>query len=51
MAYRRFEQTEEAQHEELIRKIEDSLKNMSLSELEALYYEISTKNYNCSLSI
>ena len=45
MAYNRFEQTEEAQREELIRKIDASVKNMTLRELEALYYELSTKNY------
>jgi len=45
MAYRVFEQTEEVQREELIRKIEASVKSMSLRELEALYYELSTKNY------
>ena len=45
MAYNRFEQTEESQREELIRKIESSVKSMSLRELEALYYELSTRNY------
>jgi hypothetical protein len=45
MAYSRFEQTEEAQREELIRKIDTSIKSMSLRELEALYYELRTKNY------
>lgn len=45
MAYSRFEQTEEVQREELIRKIEASVKSMSIRELEALYYELSTKNY------
>ena len=45
MAYTRFEQSEEFQREELIRKIEATVKNMSLRELEALYYEMSTKNY------
>jgi len=45
MAYRKFEQTEEAQREELIQKIENSVKKMSLRELEALYYELSTKSY------
>ena len=45
MAYRVFEQTEEVQREELIRKIETTIKSMSLRELEALYYELSTKNY------
>lgn len=45
MAYSRFEQSEEARREELIKKIENSVKKMSLRELEALYYELSTKNY------
>ena len=45
MAYTRFEQTEEAQREELIRKIEASVKSMSTRELEALYNKLSTKNY------
>ena len=45
MAYTRFEQSEEVQREELIRKIENSVKSMSLRELEALCYELSTKNY------
>jgi len=38
MAYNRFEQTEEVQREELIRKIETTIKSMSLNELEAFYY-------------
>ena len=46
MAYTgRFEQSEEAHREELIHKIEQSVKNLSLQELEALYYELSTRNY------
>lgn len=45
MAYTRFEQSEEAQREELIRKIEASVRGMSIRELEALCYELSTKNY------
>ena len=45
MVYNRFEQTEEVQREELIRKIEATVMSMSLRELEALYYELSTKNY------
>ena len=45
MAYRIFEQSEEVQREELLRKITDSVKNLSLIELEALYYVLSTKNY------
>ena len=43
--YRRFELTEEAQREELIQRIEASVKSMSLRELEAMYYELSTKNH------
>ncbi len=38
-------QSEEYQREELIRKIEHSLENLTLQELEALYYDITTK-YN-----
>ena len=45
MAFNKFEQTEEAQREELMRKIETSVKSMSIRELEALYYELSTKSY------
>ena len=45
MAYNRFEQSEEVQHDELIKKIEETVKSMSIRELEALYYELSTKNY------
>ena len=54
MAYRIFEQSEvplaperseEAQHEELLQKITDFVKKLSLRELEALYYELSTKNF------
>ena len=45
VTYSGFAQSEEMQREELIRKIEASVKGMSLRELEALYYELSTKNY------
>ena len=54
MAYRIFEQSEvppaperseEAQREELLQKITDSVMNLSLRALEALYYELSTKNF------
>ena len=41
----RLEQSEDYKREELIRKIEHSIKNLSLQELEALYYDMSTKNY------
>ena len=46
MAYTgRFGQSEEYRREELIRKIEHSVENMTLQELEALHYDMSTKNY------
>ena len=46
MAYiGRFGQSEEYRREELIRKIEFSVENLTLQELEALYYDMSTKNY------
>jgi hypothetical protein len=41
---RHIDKTEEALGE-LIRKIEATVKNMSLRELEALYYELSTKSF------
>jgi len=41
----RFGLSDDFQREELIRKIEHSLENLTLQELEALYYDISTKNY------
>ena len=46
MAYTgRFGQSEEYRRGELIRKIEHSVENLTLQELEALYYDMSTKNY------
>ena len=46
MAYTgRFEQSEEYWRDELIRKIEHAVANLTLQELEALYYDMSTKNY------
>lgn len=41
----RFEQHEDYRREELIRKIEHAVANLTLQELEALYYDMSTKNY------
>ena len=38
-------QSEEYRREELIRKIEHSVENLTLQELEALYYDMATKNY------
>jgi len=37
--------SEEYRREELIRLIERSIKNLTVQELEALYYDMSTKNY------
>jgi len=46
MAYTgRFVQSEEYRREELIRIIEHSVEKLTLQELEALYYDMSTKNY------
>jgi hypothetical protein len=45
MAYTgRFGQSD-FRREELIRVIEHSVENLTLQELEALYYDMSTKNY------
>ena len=41
----RFEQSDAYRREELIRKIEHAVANLTLQELEALYYDMSTKNY------
>ena len=46
MAYTgRFGQSDDFRREELIRVIEHSVENLTLLELEALYYDMSTKNY------
>lgn len=46
MAYmNRFGESGDFRREELIRAIEHSIKNLTLQELEALYYDMSTKNY------
>ena len=41
----RFGQSDDYRRVELIRKIEHSLESLTLQELEALYYDMSTKNY------
>lgn len=42
MAYtRRFEQSDDYRREELIKVIEHSVENLTLQELEALYYDIT----------
>ena len=41
----RYSQSEEYRREELIRKIEYSIENLTLQELEAVYYDLTTKNF------
>ena len=41
----RFAQNDDYRREELIRVIEHSIENLTLQELESLYYYMSTKNY------
>ena len=46
MAYTgRFGQSDDYRREELMRKIEHSLESLTLQELEALFYDMSTKNF------
>ena len=46
MAYTgRFGLSDNYRREELIRVIEHSVEKLTLQELEALYYDMSTKNY------
>ena len=40
-----FTQSDEFRREELIRQIERAVESLSLQELEALYYDMSAKNY------
>jgi len=42
---KRITQTDDYRREELIRKIERSLQDLTLSELEALSYNMSTQTY------
>jgi len=42
---RRFGQSDDYRREELIRVIEHAVENLTLPELEALYYDMSTKNF------
>ena len=41
----RFSQSDERRRDELIRIIEHSVEKLTLAELEALYYDMATKNY------
>lgn len=43
--FHRFEATGEYRRDELIRIIEHSVEQLTLAELEALYYDMTTKNY------
>ena len=46
MAYTgRFGHSDDFRRAELIRVIAHSVENLTLQELEALYYDMSTKNY------
>ena len=46
MAYMgKFTQSEEGRRDELIRIIEHSVVKLTLAELEALYYDMTTKNF------
>ena len=40
-----YSQSAEYRREELLRTIERSINSLTLEELEALYYDMSTKNY------
>jgi hypothetical protein len=40
-----FGQSDDFRREELLRIIEHSVETLTLQELEALYYDMSTKNY------
>lgn len=40
-----YSQSEEYRREELLRVIERAIGRLTLQELEALYYDMSTKNY------
>jgi len=41
----KYTKSEDFRHEELIRIIEHSVENLTLQELEALYYDMTTKNF------
>ena len=42
---RLFTQSEDVRRDELIRLIERAVENLTLGELEALYYDMTTKSY------
>lgn len=41
----KFTQSEEGRRDEIIRIIEHSVEKLTLAELEALYYDMTTKNF------
>ena len=41
----KFTQSDDMRRDELLRKIEHSIENLTLQELEALYYDMSKKKY------
>jgi len=41
----KFTKSEDYRRDELIRIIEHSVENLTLQELEALYYDMTTKNF------
>jgi len=41
----KYTKSEDFRREELIRIIEHSVENLTLQELEALYYDMTTKNF------
>jgi len=43
--YSTYNSSDEYRREELIRKIEHALSTLTLEELEALHYDMITKNY------
>ena len=43
--YKKYGSFDEIRREELIKKIEATVKNLTLEELEALHYDMMTKNY------
>lgn len=43
--FQSFRQSDESRKDELVRVIEHSVQNLTLQELEALYYDMVTKDY------
>jgi len=46
-----YSSSDEYRRTELIKKIEHALSNLTLEELEALHYDMITKNYICETSL